>query len=183
MIKKELDAERVEQAKYYFGAHYGPKGWGELEKWLFEEGLIPSKTITKEELTLLAWLTRLRQEPYRQTRGKYRVGPYFCALGMLAEVACAADAISEDGEAAVPSEIGALAGLDAQQADAIIAMNEGDGVRPYSFPEIADIVASWFAEPAQPKEVQLSMCWDVTVDNRENSPFLVATPNGKVHAS
>lgn len=110
-----------------------------------------SQTKTKEELVRLAWLTRLRVEGYRQCQSQLRVGPYVCALGMLAMVV---GIPVEDGadDLEIGYRLGSLAGLDNEQVDAVVGMNDGHCVRKYAFAEIAHVVSGWFTESANKEE-------------------------------
>ena len=102
-----------------------------------------SATITKQELTRLAWLTELRQQGHRQCVHTYTDGwQGVCALGLLREVGLPID---EREYMDSTADVGALAGLDDDQALEVACRNDGDGpYHKHTFAEIADVVASWF---------------------------------------
>lgn len=106
-----------------------------------------AKTKSKEDLIRLSWIAELRRQGDRQCKGNLHTGTRVCALGLLAEV-CGlspeeADKLTRRGKGFGP--IGAMAGLDGAQTDAVWWMNDGRfGRRKHTFGEIADVVARWF---------------------------------------
>lgn len=89
------------------------------------------------------WIAALRSQGHRKCVGDLFIGNEVCALGLLAEVAgfSGADCYYD---------IGAAAGLNAEQVGAVWRLNDGHQpangppLPQHSFAEIADVIEGWF---------------------------------------
>ena len=107
-----------------------------------------SRTVSKEELVRLGWITELRRQGDRQcTNGAYTHDRLVCALGLLREVALPRLSPEEREGWDEVADVGAFAGLSENQSTEVTLRNDGDdelGFHKHTFAEIADVVEGWF---------------------------------------
>ena len=95
-------------------------------------------TVSNSETVRERWIAELRRQGTRQCTDLFVCGGQVCALGLLREVS----SLDELDDVVT---IGALAGLDDDQAWDITYRNDGDaGHYKHTFAEIADVVEGWF---------------------------------------